>query len=117
MLQAFFTDRLMRQRQASSHTIASYRDTFRLLLKFAQNHLKKEASAVAITDLILHLSELSSITSKKTGVLVRAAGMSDSQRFTPFSGTLRSRNQPTVHSLSEYWQCRANAGIVGPFSS
>jgi len=51
MLQAFFTDRLMRQRQASSHTIASYRDTFRLLLKFAQNRLKKEASAVAITDL------------------------------------------------------------------
>ncbi len=51
MLQAFFTDRLMRQRQASSHTIASYRDTFRLLLKFAQKHLKKEPSAVAITDL------------------------------------------------------------------
>ena len=32
-LQAFFTDRLMGQRQASSHTIAGYRDTFRLLLR------------------------------------------------------------------------------------
>jgi site-specific recombinase XerD len=51
MLQTFFTDRLMRQRQASPHTIASYRDTFRLLLTFAQRHLKKEASAVSITDL------------------------------------------------------------------
>ena len=33
-LQAFFTDRLMAQRRASAHTIASYRDTFRLLLDF-----------------------------------------------------------------------------------
>ena len=34
-LQAFFTDRLISQRQASPHTIASYRDTLRLLLAFA----------------------------------------------------------------------------------
>jgi len=31
-LQAFFTDRLARQRHASPHTIAAYRDTWRLLL-------------------------------------------------------------------------------------
>ena len=35
ILQAFFTDRLITQRQASPHTIAAYRDTFRLLLGFA----------------------------------------------------------------------------------
>ena len=35
LLQSFFTDRLLRQRQASAHTIACYRDTFRLLLRFA----------------------------------------------------------------------------------
>jgi site-specific recombinase XerD len=51
LLQAFFTDRLMRQRQASPHTIASYRDTFRLLLAFAERHLKKAPSALTITDL------------------------------------------------------------------
>ena len=34
-LQAFFTDRLARQRQASPHTIAAYRDTVKLLLVFA----------------------------------------------------------------------------------
>ena len=34
-LQAFFTDRLARQRNASPHTIAAYRDTWRLLLSFA----------------------------------------------------------------------------------
>ena len=34
-LQAFFTDRLIRQRRASEHTIAAYRDTLRLLLGYA----------------------------------------------------------------------------------
>jgi integrase/recombinase XerD len=39
LVQGFFTRRLMQQRQASSHTIASYRDSFRLLLRFAQQRL------------------------------------------------------------------------------
>ena len=39
LLEAFFMDRLMRQRQASPHTIASYRDTFRLLMQHAQQQL------------------------------------------------------------------------------
>ena len=39
LLQRFFTERLMQQRRASPHTIASYRDTFRLLLRFAQTRL------------------------------------------------------------------------------
>jgi site-specific recombinase XerD len=33
-LQAFFTDRLIRQRHASSHTVAAYRDTLRTLLNY-----------------------------------------------------------------------------------
>lgn len=39
LLQDFFTRRLMQQRQVSPHTIGSYRDSFRLLLQFAQQHL------------------------------------------------------------------------------
>jgi site-specific recombinase XerD len=39
LLERFFTQRLLHQRQASPHTIASYRDTFRLLLKFANARL------------------------------------------------------------------------------
>ena len=35
-LQSFFTEWLVRQRQVSQHTVAAYRDTFRLLLAFAQ---------------------------------------------------------------------------------
>lgn len=51
LLESFFTDRLMQQRKASPHTIASYRDTFRLLLQYAQSHLNKAPSDLAMEDL------------------------------------------------------------------
>jgi site-specific recombinase XerD len=51
LLQSFFTLRLIGQRKASPHTIASYRDTFRLLLRFAQNRLHKSPSQLAMEDL------------------------------------------------------------------
>ncbi len=51
LLEAFFTDRLMRQQKASPNTIASHRDTFRLLLGFAQERLKKAPSALTVEDL------------------------------------------------------------------
>jgi len=51
LLQSFFTDRLLRQRQASPHTVAGYRDCFRLLLKFAQERLGKIPSQIQIEDL------------------------------------------------------------------
>jgi site-specific recombinase XerD len=50
LLEGFFTQRLMQQRCASAHTIASYRDTFRLLLRFAQQHLRKAPSQLALDD-------------------------------------------------------------------
>ncbi len=50
-LQTFFTDRLIRQRQASPHTIGAYRDTFRLLLAFAEQRTGTAPSDLAITDL------------------------------------------------------------------
>ena len=51
ILQSFFTDRLHRQRQASSHTIASYRDTFQLLLKFVQQQRGRQPSQLTWEDL------------------------------------------------------------------
>lgn len=51
LLQAFFTDRLVRQRQVSPNTIASYRDTFCLLFEFAQQRLGKAPSNLVLEDL------------------------------------------------------------------
>jgi site-specific recombinase XerD len=50
-LQAFFTERLIRQRQASPNTLAAYRDTMRLLLVFAAAKKGKEPSKLDIDDL------------------------------------------------------------------
>ncbi len=50
-LQAFFTERLVGQRQASPHTLAAYRDTLRLLLCFAAQQTGKQPSALDIDDL------------------------------------------------------------------
>ncbi len=50
-LQAFFTDRLIRQRQASPHTLAAYRDTLRLLLVFASARRGTQPSKLEIDDL------------------------------------------------------------------
>jgi len=51
LLEGFFTKRLLAQRRVSPHTVASYRDTFRLLLKFAEKHLGRAPSKLALEDL------------------------------------------------------------------
>lgn len=50
-LQTFFTDRLRRQRQASPHTVAAYRDTWCLLLGFASRQLAITPSKLDIDHL------------------------------------------------------------------
>jgi len=51
ILQSFFTDRLHRQRQASTHTIAAYRDAIRLLLVFAAARTGKSPAHLDLADL------------------------------------------------------------------
>ena len=50
-LQAFFTERLIHQRHASTHTVAAYRDTMRLLLGYAAELTGRAPSALDIADL------------------------------------------------------------------
>lgn len=50
-MQGFFTERLIAQRRASRNTVASYRDTLRLLMAFAQQHIGKAPSELEIEDL------------------------------------------------------------------
>ena len=51
LIERYFTERLMHQRNVSANTIASYRDTFRLLFTFAQARLRKPPSALALDEL------------------------------------------------------------------
>jgi integrase/recombinase XerD len=51
LVESFFLDRLMRERQVSPHTVTSYRDTFRLLLQYAHQHLRKTPTELTLADL------------------------------------------------------------------
>ena len=51
LLQRFFCERLINQRNASPRTVAAYRDTFRLLLRYLEETIKKPPSAITLEDL------------------------------------------------------------------
>src|SRR6516164_9127445 len=51
LLERFFTQRLMQQRQASPHTISSYRDAFHQFLKFTEQRLRKAPSQLSFQEI------------------------------------------------------------------
>jgi integrase/recombinase XerD len=51
LLQGFFVEHLLQHKHVSPQTVASYRDTFRLLLQYAHKQLKTEPAALKITAL------------------------------------------------------------------
>lgn len=76
LLQRFFTQRLMQERRVSSHTISSYRDTFRLLLKFTEQRLHKPPSELVFEqiDAPLIVAFLDHLE-KQRGVSVRSRNL------------------------------------------
>lgn len=76
LLQRFFTQRLMQEKRVSANTISSYRDTFRLLLRFAQKRLRITPDKLAFEKLdapliTAFLNELE----KERGVTVRTRNL------------------------------------------
>ena len=76
LLECFFTQRLMQQRQASTHTIISYRDTFRQFLKFVQTRLHKPPSRLSFEEIdapliVAFLDDLE----KRRGISVRSRNL------------------------------------------
>lgn len=51
LLQGFFCQRLIGQRNVTARTVAAYRDTFRLLLRYAESQIRRPPVAVTIADL------------------------------------------------------------------
>ena len=76
LLERFFTQRLMQQRQASPHTVSSYRDTFRQFLKFVQQRLHKPPSYLNFEeiDASLVVTFLDSLE-KRQGLSVRSRNL------------------------------------------
>jgi len=86
-LQAFFTDRLARQRHASPETVAAYRDALRLLVCFAAQQAHKSPSQLDIADL-------------DAGLIARFLDHLEHER----GNSVRTRNArlAAIHSLFRY---------------
>lgn len=84
LLESFFSQRLIAQRKVSPHTIDSYRDTFRLLLKFAAKQLGRSPSKLTIEHLAApfvaaFLAQLE--TSRANGPRTRNLGLAAIRSF------------------------------------
>ena len=75
LLERFFTQRLMQQRQASPHTISSYRDTFCQFLKFVQQRLHKPPSRLNFEEIDAPLIVAFLDGLEKHGVSVRSRNL------------------------------------------
>ena len=99
LLEGFFTRRLMQQRQASAHTIASYRDTFRLFLRFAQKRLKVAPSALVLEQLDAPLI---------------AAFLADLEHERGVTARSRNLRQSAIRSFFQYaaFESPGHAGLI-----
>ena len=100
LLEAFFTQRLIAQRKVSPHTINSYRDTFRLLLKFAERRLRCPPSKLTVENLaapflaaFLDHLEADRANGPRTRNL-RLAAIHSFFRYAAFGGTATRRAHP-----------------------
>src|ERR1700674_3483374 len=96
LLERFFTQRLMQQRQASPHTISSYRDTFQQFLKFTEQRLHKEPSrlnfqeidAPLITAFLDHLEKHQGLSTRSRNL--RLTALRSLFRFAAFEAPAHS---------------------------
>jgi hypothetical protein len=117
LLQRFFTDRLLGQLGASRHTVAGYRDTFRLLLRFAvklrrrpPSHLRiEELDASFVGKFLDHLEHErhNSVRTRNT----RLAALHAS------SSTSHSTSQHSPYTASASWLSRRNDTTAARSSS
>ena len=110
LLEAFFTDRLINQRHASGHTVAAYRDSFKLLLTFTEQRTGKQPAQLDTADLdapligafLQHLEH-----DRGNSVRTRNA-----PRSTPCFATQRCAPPNTPRSSNRCWTSPPNAATA-----
>ena len=105
-MQAYFTDRLIDQRRASPNTIAAYRHTFQLLLRFATTQTDTRPSALDIADLDAPLiaAFLDHLQADRGNTIRRAT-----------TGSPRSTHcSPTSHCTTQNTPTRSRACLAIP---
>ena len=107
LLERFFTQRLIQQRQASPHTIASYRDTFRQFLRFIEQRLHKapsrlnfqEIDAPLIVAFLDHLEKQQGISTRSRNL--RLTAVRSFFRFAAFEAPAHSAQIQRVLAIPD----------------
>lgn len=116
LLEAFFSERLQRQRRASPHTIAAYRDAFRLLLGFAEKHIRKAPSTLLLADVdaqfvgafLDHLEK-----ERHNSIRARNARLAAIHSFFRFAASREPANAGLIQRVLAIPQKRFDRDLVG----
>ena len=114
-LQAFFTQRLIGQRRASPNTIAAYRDTFRLLLAFAETRTGRPPSRLQLEDLdaALILAFLEHLeTDRRNGARTRNARLAAVHSLFRFAALAHPEHAQLIARVIAIQPKRADRTIV-----
>jgi site-specific recombinase XerD len=115
LLETFFTERLQRQRQVSGHTVAAYRDTFRLLLGFAREQVGRAPSDLLLADIdapfigafLDHLEK-----ERKNGARTRNARLAAIRSFFRFAAALEPAHAGLIQRVLAIPQKRFDHDLV-----
>ena len=116
LVQEFFLDRLIRQRNSSPQTVAAYRDCFRLLFEFIQEHLSKPTERLVLADLdaplvLAFLDYLEKV--RKNSVRSRNARLAAIRSFLRFAALKDPQSLATIQRALAIPMKRHSRPLVG----
>jgi len=119
LLQRYFLEQLIQQKNVSHQTVASYRDAFRLLLKFAERQLHKSPSQMELTDfdgqLVLAFLNYIEIERHNTA-RSRNARLTAIRSFLNFASLQDPLSLPTINQVLSIPQKRYEQPLVDFYS-
>jgi len=116
LIQEYFCRNLIQQRNVSPQTIASYKDTMRIFLKFAQHNLNKPATKLALADIdeVLVIAFLDYLEMKrKNKVRSRNARLAAIRSFMHFAGLQEPCALPASQKISAIPMKRFERPMIG----
>lgn len=116
LVQTFFCERLIQHQNVSAHTVASYRDTFRLLFQYLRKRKHKEPSAITLTDLdtptvLAFLNDLE--RHRSNSIRTRNARLAALRSFMKHAGACDPAALPIVQRVLAIPMKRFNRPLLG----
>jgi len=116
LVQEFFLDRLIRQRNSSPQTVAAYRDCFRLLFEYAREHRNKPTDRLVLADLdaslvLAFLDHLEGV--RKNSIRSRNARLAALRSFLRFAALKNPQSLATIQRTLAIPMKRYSRPLVG----